>query len=156
MNNSAITKFCNYSLLIRSFFSEQLASFHQVRKQDMVEAGIDVSFHEIDMVLAAPQFELRFVFPDRLCILFLNPGREDFEILAAFKIDKTVRAVLKFKIEFLLLIHHMKQYHFMLVMLQVLQGMEKFFGPAIALHHVAENDHQRPLVGQDCSGTPPR
>jgi hypothetical protein len=88
--------------------SEQFASFHKIGEEHMLKSGINIGFHEVDMILSTTEAEFCLVLADGCRILLFYLCRKYFQVITGFEVDETIRTILKIKIEFFFLIGDMK------------------------------------------------
>jgi len=102
--------------------SVQSFPFHQEREQHMFKIFIDIGFNQIDPVLAAFYFQFFEVMVDISHVSLSDlPGIQAYR-LPGFKVNKAVRPVTELKFFLQLMVGHMKQDHFVLVIPEVLKG----------------------------------
>lgn len=101
------------------------AALDQISLQDLLEALVNISFHEINAILEAFVLELFCIFGYLLAIVWFDLIGLQPHPLTRFHIDKEVGSVVVVKIQLFGFIDHVKKNHLVFVVLEVLQGGKK-------------------------------
>src|SRR5690606_7517640 len=70
----------------------------------------------------------------------------EIDKLACFNINKAFGCIIKIKMQLLFFIHHVKQNHFVLVMLQMSKCFKQLFLIISRLEHIRKKENQRTSV----------
>lgn len=118
-------------------------AFEEERKDDVVEALIDVDGLVVDVILHGVTFEFGGRELHQLTIVVGHLGRINLETLAAFEVDEKGGTVGVVEEEFVRTVEGVEEEHLMFAMTEMAKGIEEGLAFGIGDDGVGEDDDDR-------------